>query len=199
MRINRKVKVGMSVAALMATPFLGLSAYAACGNCAGGGCGGEQVKQKSCHGNGGGMHGQMKRHGKHGAAMKSLSQEAQAAAEKVEAVGAVFLTPKALQAKLQSEAPPVLIDVLPAESYKKNHISGAINIPAAKISDIAPTVIPDKGAPVVVYCANYRCGASLRAAKALKEAGYTNVYDYKGGLQAWEEAGYKLAGTEGNG
>ena len=50
--------------------------------------------------------------------------------------------------------------------------------------------LPGKDEPVVLYC---RSGSmSTVAAKALAEAGYTNVYELDGGFNAWKAAGYDL-------
>ena len=48
----------------------------------------------------------------------------------------------------------------------------------------------DKNARIVVYCRSGRMSAI--AAEALVKAGYTNVWDLEGGMNAWEQAGYPL-------
>lgn len=48
----------------------------------------------------------------------------------------------------------------------------------------------NKGAPMVFYCQGARCWESYNAALRAKNAGYTNVYWYRGGLAAWMAAGY---------
>jgi rhodanese-related sulfurtransferase len=45
-----------------------------------------------------------------------------------------------------------LVDVLSPESFARNHIPGAINVPVATIPTAARSVLPDLGAPIVVYC-----------------------------------------------
>jgi rhodanese-related sulfurtransferase len=45
-----------------------------------------------------------------------------------------------------------LVDVLSPESFARNHISGAINLPVANISTMARSVLPDLHAPIIVYC-----------------------------------------------
>ena len=46
----------------------------------------------------------------------------------------------------------VLVDVLSPESFAARHIPGAVNLPVAEIERRAATVLPDRHAPVVVYC-----------------------------------------------
>jgi rhodanese-related sulfurtransferase len=45
-----------------------------------------------------------------------------------------------------------LVDVLSPESFSANHIAGALNVPVADIARRAADVLPDKDAPIVVYC-----------------------------------------------
>lgn len=48
----------------------------------------------------------------------------------------------------------------------------------------------DKSAKIVVYCRSGRM--SDIAARALVQAGYTNVWNLDGGMIAWEQAGYTI-------
>lgn len=50
------------------------------------------------------------------------------------------------------------------------------------------SVVPDKNAPVIVYCASNECQLSPQAAKHLDRLGYTQVFDYEAGKADWEKA-----------
>jgi len=45
-----------------------------------------------------------------------------------------------------------LVDVLSPESFAARHIPTAINLPVADIPRRAPELLPDRDAPIVVYC-----------------------------------------------
>jgi len=84
-----------------------------------------------------------------------------------------------------------LIEVLEEEEFNRSHIKGAINIPLKKISFTARKKF-DKDDNLVVYCSDKDCTASPTAAKKLKDSGFKNVWDYKGGKKAWNEAGLPM-------
>ena len=45
-----------------------------------------------------------------------------------------------------------LVETLPETAYHHAHLPGAINLPPDKVAAIAPTLLPDKNAAVIVYC-----------------------------------------------
>ena len=47
----------------------------------------------------------------------------------------------------------VLVETLPASYYRHTHLPGAINLPPDQVEELAPTVLPDRNADIVVYCA----------------------------------------------
>lgn len=92
----------------------------------------------------------------------------------------------------------LLINVLDEHDFTAGHIPGSINIP---ISDerfvqhvMSLTDNPDHR--IIVYCKDYNCMASLKAVLQLEKAGYTNVWDLDGGIEAWTQNNYPL--TIGN-
>lgn len=47
-----------------------------------------------------------------------------------------------------------LIDSRPAANFAEGHIPGAVSLPFAKLSELAPKLLPaDKAAPIIFYCA----------------------------------------------
>ncbi len=47
----------------------------------------------------------------------------------------------------------LLVETLPATAYHHAHLPGAINLPPDQVTQLAPTLLPDKAADIVVYCA----------------------------------------------
>jgi rhodanese-related sulfurtransferase len=70
-----------------------------------------------------------------------------------------------------------LVEVLPSEEYAEEHLPGAINIPLKEL-DADSAAQLDKARPVVVYCWDYLCDMSPRAAARLDSLGFERVYDY---------------------
>ena len=99
------------------------------------------------------------------------------------------ITLSELRDALASDAPPTLVEALPAQYYDDHHLPGAINIPHDEIDALAPTRLPDKDAAIVVYCASGPCQNSGIAARRLAQLGYTNVRDYHEGKAEWDAAG----------
>jgi rhodanese-related sulfurtransferase/CBS domain-containing protein len=70
-----------------------------------------------------------------------------------------------------------LVEVLPAEEYAEEHLPGAINIPLKRL-DADSAAQLEKSRPVIVYCWDYLCDMSPRAAARLDSLGFERVYDY---------------------
>jgi len=47
-----------------------------------------------------------------------------------------------------------LVETLPLVAYEHAHLPGAINLPPDRVSELAPQLLPDKSAEIVVYCAS---------------------------------------------
>jgi rhodanese-related sulfurtransferase len=94
-----------------------------------------------------------------------------------------------LRAKMDRGEGVILVETLGPRYYEDAHLPGAINIPHTEVDELAPKLLPDKSAEIVVYCSNRACQNSPQAACRLDALGYENVYDYEGGKQDWIEAG----------
>ena len=82
-----------------------------------------------------------------------------------------------------------IVDVLPPESYASAHIPGALSMPLELVASLAPKLLPDRAAEIVVYCGNLTCDRSVQALHQLQGLGYTNVRDYRAGIADWVDSG----------
>jgi rhodanese-related sulfurtransferase len=77
----------------------------------------------------------------------------------------------------------VFVDLRDAAEFKKGHIVGAINIPAAKLTERMVELQKYTDKPIVLACKmGQQSGA---ASKQLKGAEYTRVYKMSGGMTEW--------------
>jgi rhodanese-related sulfurtransferase len=45
-----------------------------------------------------------------------------------------------------------LVETLAPHAYEHAHLPGAINLPPDRVRELAPALLPDKSADIVVYC-----------------------------------------------
>ena len=102
------------------------------------------------------------------------------------------ITRQELQARLATAQPPTVLEALPEKYYRQGHLPGALHLPHDQVDLLAPGMLFDKSAQIVVYCASAQCRNSHIAAHRLSMLGYTNVSVYAGGKKDWEEAGLPL-------
>ncbi len=57
-----------------------------------------------------------------------------------------------LKAKIDRGDDVVLVETLDPEYYEDAHLPGALNLPPDRIGELAPQILPDKDADIVVYC-----------------------------------------------
>ncbi|MFT4037895.1 MAG: molybdopterin-synthase adenylyltransferase MoeB [Thermomicrobiales bacterium] len=81
----------------------------------------------------------------------------------------------------------VMLDVREQDEFDQGAVSGAVHIPRGYLEMRAESALPDRGAPVVVYCAGGT--RSVFGAETLQRLGYTNVHSLAGGFTAWKAAG----------
>ena len=84
----------------------------------------------------------------------------------------------------------MLVDVREKEEFRAGYIPGAVSIPRAFLEMQVEQKLPDKNAPIVVYCAGGN--RSAFAAKTLAELGYTHVESANPGFVRWKDLGYPV-------
>lgn len=60
-----------------------------------------------------------------------------------------------LKKKIDNKDDFFLVETLSPEYYNHAHLPGALNLPPDRVRELAPTVLPDKRADIVVYCARF--------------------------------------------
>ncbi len=93
-----------------------------------------------------------------------------------------MISPTDLNAKLGDIQ---LIDVRTPSEFKNGYIKGAKNINYFDGDFIEQMSSFDKSKPVYLYCRSDRRSGS--AASKLEKAGFTKIYDLKGGILAWSK------------
>ncbi len=91
-----------------------------------------------------------------------------------------------LHRELTGDTTLTLVEALGAAFFDDAHLPGAINIPPDQVDRLAPRLLPDVDAPIVVYCSG-TCQNSEIVAKRLEELGYASVRIYVGGKEDWVE------------
>ncbi len=85
----------------------------------------------------------------------------------------------------------ILVDVREESEWARGHLPSAIHLGKGIIERDIEQRVPDRSAPLVLYC-----GGGFRSALAadnLQKMGYTNVLSMDGGWRGWTEVGYPTA------
>jgi rhodanese-related sulfurtransferase len=112
-----------------------------------------------------------------------------------------------LKAWMDANKPMLIVDTMPyADSYQKQHVPGAaqFELPIAELDKLdAATQTrlqnllgPDRNRQLVFYCGYTKCGRSHNGAMWAVRLGYTNVYRFPGGVNAWIAAGYPVESAQ---
>jgi rhodanese-related sulfurtransferase/polyisoprenoid-binding protein YceI len=90
-----------------------------------------------------------------------------------------------------------LLDVLPKEAFEELRLPGARCACVYEVTfpDQAAKAAPDRAAAVVVYGSSRLSHEASDAADRLEAAGYRNVHVFRGGREAWQEAGLAFEGA----
>jgi rhodanese-related sulfurtransferase len=84
----------------------------------------------------------------------------------------------------------VLVDMRNDKDYRDGHIVNAVQVPADK-NEAAGKLVKYRDRPLIVCC---RSGNQSRTLSTqLSRKGFASVYNLKGGLHAWQQAGLPLS------
>ena len=99
-------------------------------------------------------------------------------------------TPEEVHRRQQAGERFHLIDVREDHEWQAGHARSAGHLGKGIIERDIERTIPDRNAPIVLYC-----GGGFRSALAadnLQKMGYTNVISMDGGWRGWAEAGLPI-------
>jgi sulfur-carrier protein adenylyltransferase/sulfurtransferase len=100
------------------------------------------------------------------------------------------ITLEALKARLEAGTPTTLVDVREQHEFNAGYIPGAVHIPRGFLEIQAESKLPDRKAPIVVYCAGGT--RSAFATKTLSDLGYENVTSANPGFVRWKDLRYPV-------
>lgn len=123
---------------------------------------------------------------------RGASSVAESSGERVSVSGGTFtrLSPKELRnLKREDDIPLVNVHV----PFAGNIPGTDLSIPYNETTQNLDRLPADKDAKILLYCQGGPM--SFDAAETLVGLGYTNVSDLKGGMEAWQRAGFRLKGV----
>jgi thiosulfate/3-mercaptopyruvate sulfurtransferase len=139
------------------------------------------------------------------AADKELANEKVAVKfeREVERGGYKVVTTQELKGWLDQKKDMLIVDTLPADNFRKQHIPGAVNVEIQRHpeltemsdkmkADFKKLLGPDKDRTIIFYCGFTDCERSHNAGMWAIKLGYKNVYRQPGGIVGWVEAGYPV-------
>jgi len=94
------------------------------------------------------------------------------------------------QAQSMNKQGALLLDVREPDEYTAVHAANAKLIPLGEVSARLKEIEAYKDKPIAVICHSGR--RSAQAVEILKEAGFTQAVNVKGGTNAWVQAGLEV-------
>jgi rhodanese-related sulfurtransferase len=105
-------------------------------------------------------------------------------------MGMRLISVQELKEKLDGGDPIKLVNALGDWEYRAAHIPGSLHFatPEETLRKL------DRDDEIIVHCSNPSCMASVALYQLLERNGYRNLRRFAGGLQEWQQAGYRLEG-----
>jgi rhodanese-related sulfurtransferase len=87
----------------------------------------------------------------------------------------------------------IIIDSRINSDRKQGYIAGSISLPDTDTNcESLARLIPEKSDPAVFYCNGPSCRRSDNAVVIAVGCGYTKVYWFRGGIEAWKASNYPI-------
>ncbi len=120
----------------------------------------------------------------------------------VERGGYKVVTTQELKSWLDQKRDMLIVDTMPPDNYKNQHIPGAVNFEIQRPeltqmsdkmrADFEKLLGPNKDRTIVFYCGFTDCERSHNGGMWATKFGYKNAYRQPGGIRGWLEAGYPI-------
>jgi rhodanese-related sulfurtransferase len=96
--------------------------------------------------------------------------------------------------RLMNQGGTLVLDIRESEDFAAGHLPRARHIPLSQLPGRVEEIGKYKEKPVIVTCmTGARAGAATRV---LRQAGFKNVFELRGGLKAWEQASLPVEKVE---
>ena len=86
-----------------------------------------------------------------------------------------------------------VLDLRAAEAFAAGHIAGARNFDATQLPGAAESLKKNKERALILYCDHGNTAA--QAVRTLKQQGYSQVFNLRGGIAAWRAENLPLTRT----
>jgi len=87
----------------------------------------------------------------------------------------------------------IIIDSRISSDRKLGFIPGSISLPDTDTNcESLASLIAEKSDPVAFYCNGPKCRRSDNAVAIAADCGYTNIYWFRGGIEAWKANNYPI-------
>jgi len=108
-----------------------------------------------------------------------------------------MITSLQLSTEIRSATPPVVIDVRLADDFAACHLPDALNntVFEGAFNERLPAQVPDLTTAVRIYGASGNSFEARIAVEKLERAGYWEVAELEGGIEAWLAAGFSVSGS----
>ncbi len=91
---------------------------------------------------------------------------------------------------------PQIIDVRTGMEWRAGHIPGAVHVSITELGSRIASLQLDGNRPIIAICRSAH--RSIPAVRELREFGFKNACQLKGGMMAWWKAELPIEGNEGD-